>query len=450
EITAVSDYNAETGELLIIGENFKTDHLIDVTKLTLSNGSNQFTLTNQTENVFPSSETGATIVVQNKDRAFVNWILNDNGSRSKDNTIYNLAAAENWNGLAFEYPTNSVSVFNHAPPSLVSSTYNRLTAELDVTASRLAASPDPDKDINAARFTLSGKDGDSYTLTSTTPDVDVISDSRFIIYLEGDDKDEIDLLLDIEGTNSSTGQPYNLASANNWNRPVHPDYNIADPEGVLIDVQNIPNHPPEARDVEITGTPDIGNTLTGSYTYFDLEKDEESDSKFAWYRADNQEGDGAVLIEGETDIEYTITLDDANKYIAFEVTPVALSGIQTGETVVSPFVEVLNTPPSASDVVIEGILEVCKVLEADYDYFDPEDDPAGETEIRWFRADDDLGSNELEIHEGTEYTLALDDEDKYIRIEVTPVASTGSSPGNNISSEYYGPVENMLPTASIT
>lgn len=210
------------------------------------------------------------------------------------------------------------------------------------------------------------------------------------------------------------------------------------------------NHSPAASDVEITGSPEIGNTITGIYTYSDAEDDPQGESRFKWYRADDDKGNNESVISGETEKSYTLTTDDAGLFIAFEVTPVAQSGTTTGEPVKSPYMRVANTPPEVSDVTISGILGVGRDLYVDYEYNDLENDPESGTVIRWFRATDESGASEVEIHEGNEYTVTLEDEDKYLRIEVTPGAASGASPGETVSSSFYGPVVNTLPTVSLT
>ncbi|MFP4365930.1 MAG: YDG domain-containing protein, partial [Bacteroidales bacterium] len=445
-----TEYDASNGYLDIYGENLNQNEEIDVTKLTVSNGTNSYTFDSGTANVYPSSSTRATIIVEGKVKAYMNWIFNNNGSRSKDNISYNLAAAEDWNGLALDDQTSDVAVFGFSPPSIESAIYNKLTATLDVSASRLVAAPEPVKDIDATTFTITGKDNNTFTLTTDSPDVNVLSETRFIISIGENDKTEIDQLLDVIGTISSTGQTYNLAAADRWNRPVHPDYNISDLTGNIIQAVEVENQPPQALDVEITGIPEIGNTLTGNYTYFDPEEDTEGDSQYSWYRADDGSGTGEVILEGENETSYTVKLEDAGYFIAFEVTPVAEAGASPGDPVKSAWAEVENAPPSVTDVEITGTFEVCKELTVSYNYFDPEDDPEGDTQVTWFRSDDDTGTNEQEIHEGLTYTLALEDEDKYIRAQVIPVATGGTAEGEVVSGSYYGPVENRLPTVQLS
>ncbi len=443
-----ASYDSSTGQLVIYGQNLNQNEEIDVKKLTISNGVNSFRFTVETSNVYPTSSTRATIVVEDMEKAYMNWIFNQNGLLSKDGHFYNLAAAENWNGPALEDPTSAVSVFNFSLPSIVSAQYNKERSELDVTASRLAAGEG--RDIDATKFSISGKNGDTYMLTSETRNVNLIKETRFIIAISETDNAEILQIIDIAGTVSSTGHPYLLTVEDRWNTQVHQDYDISDPNGKQITAQQFDNQPPVATNVVITGSPEIGNTLAGSYTYFDLEGDPEGDSQYAWYRADDASGNGEAHIEGEDEAEYTITLEDANKFLAFEVTPVAQSGTSPGETIRSSWVEVENSPPSATNVEITGTFEICRVLTVSYDYFDPEDDPEGATKVNWFRADNALGANEEEIHQGNEYTLTLNDESKFIRVNVTPVASEGTPEGTPVPSGFYGPVENTLPEVTIT
>ncbi|NRQ53430.1 hypothetical protein [Brevibacillus sp. HD1.4A] len=88
------------------------------------------------------------------------------------------------------------------------------------------------------------------------------------------------------------------------------------------------NAAPIATAVQITGTPQVGQTLAGSYTYNDANGDLQGVSTFKWYADD-------VVIPGATAIAYTLTPGELNKKIRFEVTPVALTGTLTGQAVKS-------------------------------------------------------------------------------------------------------------------
>ena len=92
--------------------------------------------------------------------------------------------------------------------------------------------------------------------------------------------------------------------------------------GPVIPEPNPPT-PPTASDVSISGTPRVGQVLTGSYTYGDVEGDLEGASTFRWLR-DN------VVIAGATARSYALVAADEGALIRFEVTPVALSGTLPG------------------------------------------------------------------------------------------------------------------------
>lgn len=80
---------------------------------------------------------------------------------------------------------------------------------------------------------------------------------------------------------------------------------------------------PVAYDVKITGEARVGETLTGSYTYEDVNGDAEATSVYQWIRADDAMGTNMAPIAGANTTTYTLTDDDNGKYVAFAVQPVA-------------------------------------------------------------------------------------------------------------------------------
>jgi hypothetical protein len=103
-------------------------------------------------------------------------------------------------------------------------------------------------------------------------------------------------------------------------------YNDQDP--------NIPA-PPVAYDLSIQGNLSVGETLTGSYSYLDINGDLEGTSLYKWLRADSVTQVTPDTISGALAVNYLLTSDDAGKYLAFMVTPVAVSGtLLTGLPVV--------------------------------------------------------------------------------------------------------------------
>jgi len=96
------------------------------------------------------------------------------------------------------------------------------------------------------------------------------------------------------------------------------------------------NAAPTAKDVKINGTADVGQTLTGSYTYDDAESDTQGTSTFSWYTAaDAACTTDRTAVAGATSQTYTVQIADAGKFLCFGVTPVATSGTLTGTEVLT-------------------------------------------------------------------------------------------------------------------
>lgn len=111
---------------------------------------------------------------------------------------------------------------------------------------------------------------------------------------------------------------------------IHAPILLAKSEYRIYTTQNT-EHPqiidaPVARDVSISGTAGVGETLTGNYTYFDRDGDPEGDSEFRWYRGKYQNGTDKEKIAGADQSTYIITNEDWGHYLFFGVTPVAQSG----------------------------------------------------------------------------------------------------------------------------
>ena len=92
------------------------------------------------------------------------------------------------------------------------------------------------------------------------------------------------------------------------------------------------NLAPTASSVTITdnngGDIEVGDSLTGNYTYNDVEGDTEGVSTYRWLR-------NGVAIGGATASTYTLVVADSDQFIAFEVTPIATTGTIVGDAVTS-------------------------------------------------------------------------------------------------------------------
>ena len=194
-----------------------------------------------------------------------------------------------------------------------------------------------------------------------------------------------------------------------------------------------PNVAPTATNVTVSGTPQVGRTLTGNYTYADANADPEGASTYRWLR------DGAP-ISGATARSYVLGQADEGGSIAFEVTPVAVAGANPGESVASTAVgpvtpAPVNTAPSATNAMISGGAQVGQAVTGNYTYADADGDVEGASIYRWLRGDVAISGATARS-----YTLVPADQGALIRFEVTPVAASGTSPGAAVQSQAIGPV----------
>jgi hypothetical protein len=88
-----------------------------------------------------------------------------------------------------------------------------------------------------------------------------------------------------------------------------------------------------------------------------------------------------------------------------------------------------NQAPTASSVTISGDPTVNSVLTGNYVYADAEDDPEGTSTFRWLR-----GGVVIPGAVQRTYTVDVADVETALRFEVTPVASSGASPGTPVQS----------------
>ncbi|MCR8643808.1 Ig-like domain-containing protein [Paenibacillus sp. N1-5-1-14] len=108
------------------------------------------------------------------------------------------------------------------------------------------------------------------------------------------------------------------------------------------------NEPPVAASLVITGTPQVGKTLTANYIYWDPENDPEGRSLIRWYAAD-PDGTDKRLIANETSTTLRLTSAHQGKIISFRVTPVSSTGNSTGSVVESPATPIIVDEYGAVD-----------------------------------------------------------------------------------------------------
>jgi hypothetical protein len=166
---------------------------------------------------------------------------------------------------------------------------------------------------------------------------DVLFDS-----LPGYPEDSIYTIKMLIDTSYINGAPlsFKFRFNGNWSTAEFPNggparqYDLLDTAGGVFNVYscwyddknpNVPS-PPWAYNLAIQGVLVYGNVLSGSYTYEDVNGDPEGISHYWWYWADDTLGTNLTAIIGADSITYVPTSDVTGKYLAFEVTPIALTG----------------------------------------------------------------------------------------------------------------------------
>jgi len=211
---------------------------------------------------------------------------------------------------------------------------------------------------------------------------------------------------------------------------------------------------PEAHNVAQTGNITVGSILIGTYTFADPTNTPEGTSIYKWYRADNNQGLNEVLINGATGLQYSLQVADFGKYIRFAVIPVSSDGtVSHGEEAKSPTYAgaiLANAAPIATNVAQSGTAINGNTLVGSYTYTDLENNTEGTSTYKWYIANDATGSGETEIVGANTISLALQTlyVGKYVRFSVTPIASNGTSTGNEVKASFIGPVQNAVPKAT--
>jgi hypothetical protein len=199
--------------------------------------------------------------------------------------------------------------------------------------------------------------------------------------------------------------------------------------------QVIVNARPVAVAVTIAGNPRSGLTLTGSYLYNDADGDLQGASAYQWYTNSIPSPAGSVAIPSATGISYTIKDTDTTKYLGFSVVPHALSGATPGNIAVSAtwVGPVKNDPPVAGSVSIAGSLTVNSVLVGLYSYSDFEGDLQGASQFQWYSGSGPSGPfTPIAGETTTTHFITNNEQGKYFRFSVIPVAVTGKSPGAQV------------------
>ena len=267
-------FDAMTGVLTVSGSNLvkQVGATNDITVSTLTiagEGGSAYTLTSADVEIASGSTFSVTLNAT--DLAYINQILNKNGTSSSGGSTYNLAAVDDWNTVIgntnISDSTNGITVSNVTVPSITSATYDGNTGVLVVTGTGFTQSSGATNDIVANKFTFTGNAGATRTLTDTA-NAEITSGTRFTLTLSATDKAAVNLLLNQNGTSSSGATTYNLAAAEDWAAGADAAVVVADLTGNGITVSNaVDSTPPSAPSTpDMSSGSDSGTSSTDNIT----------------------------------------------------------------------------------------------------------------------------------------------------------------------------------------
>lgn len=139
-----------------------------------------------------------------------------------------------------------------------------------------------------------------------------------------------------------------------WN-PGSPRFACYTTNQTKLKLYRINNTAPTATSVSFSGTTNVEQLLTGSYTYTDADGDTEGASTYKWYRADDASGSNSAAISGATATTYTLQAADNGKYIRFGVVPVAASGTSPGVEVYSSWQGPVTDPTAVTATLTPSV-----------------------------------------------------------------------------------------------
>lgn len=91
------------------------------------------------------------------------------------------------------------------------------------------------------------------------------------------------------------------------------------------------NKPPSASGVSLSGTAEVGQTMSAKYVYKDTDGDPEGVSLYQWYRCAGSDGSGEEAIPDSNSMSYIVHSADEGKYLRFGVVPASVSGASPGD-----------------------------------------------------------------------------------------------------------------------
>jgi VCBS repeat-containing protein len=214
------------------------------------------------------------------------------------------------------------------------------------------------------------------------------------------------------------------------------------------------NDPPVATLAHLIGTNFyVDQLVTIDYTYSDPDQDPEGNTTFGWYTATNTQGTGWAQIMGWNTDTFTTRFSEGGKYLKAIVTPFDNKGL-AGIKDTSEWRYINAAPELLNYAVVNpkhpGAFAVGQTVKASFTYSDKENNLAGVHTYQWYRSNTGswLAAQTISGATKDSFLITSAENNKYIGLETTPKALTGSSPGQKVRSSWY--LVSQLPSGVLT
>ncbi len=181
---------------------------------------------------------------------------------------------------------------------------------------------------------------------------------------------------------------------------------------------------PRALNAKLDGVLSVNDTITGEYTFYQVNNEAEGASEYQWYYSDNADGPYSE-IEGETAQTLTVKEDYLKGFIKFGVVPKTQAGV-SGKEALSNYICAPTVPVATVDKV-SGIRAIGQELTGSYTYYDINGDKEAGTTVKWMISSTKNGTY-TEIANATSDKLVITEsmKDHYVKFCVTPKNLTES------------------------
>ena len=217
----------------------------------------------------------------------------------------------------------------------------------------------------------------------------------------------------------------------------------------VVEIQLIApaNKKPMVTEVSVSGTLSEGNTLTGIYSFYQVEGKADG-SEYKWLFSDELSGNYSE-IPGATDKEFIVTDEFVDKFIKFEVIPKTADGLVGTEQLSDALLPLLV--PTVANITVTGDFSIGGEITGSYNFYDINGDSEGASIFKWYISDSENGTySEIDGQNGKKLTLTSDMVDKYIKFGVTPVSTEYPPIGEEcLSNALLGPTAPYITNLSI-